>query len=130
MMLDDTPHTTYIYDIDHELSELEAQERQISFLPDIEKTLNAIPKSILKEPRSDNNELVLYRLPTSLTVPEEHDSVRKAIIEYRARSRIQQNGIERSHNSRSEPIHMEEERSTKTEIISRDLGHCMEVDSQ
>jgi hypothetical protein len=130
MLLDDTPHTTYIYDIDHELSELEAQEKQISFLPDIEKTLNAIPKSVLEGPKSNNNELVLYRLPTSLTIPEEYDSVRKAIKESRARSKIVQSGAERSHDSSSETIDVDEDRSTKAQIISMDVGDCMEVDSQ
>lgn len=90
MFLDDTAHTSYIYDIEQELASIEAQEKQISFLPDIEKTLNAVPRSLLKEPKPDN-ELVLYRIPRSLTVTEEsHDTVRKAIIESRARVRARQ----------------------------------------
>ncbi|EED15987.1 hypothetical protein TSTA_011030 [Talaromyces stipitatus ATCC 10500] len=87
MMLDDTKHTSYIYDIERELASIEAEEKRISFLPDIEKALNAIPKSILSEPKPEQNELVLYRVPRSLTVAEDQDNVRKAIIESRARAR-------------------------------------------
>ncbi|KAK3060173.1 hypothetical protein LTS18_009149, partial [Coniosporium uncinatum] len=36
------------------------------------------------------NQLVLYRVPESLTVPAERDSVRKAIIEARERARERQ----------------------------------------
>lgn len=90
MFLDDTQHTSYIYNIERELASIEAEERRISFLPDIEKTLNAIPKSLLKAPRTEQNEVVLYRVPRSLTVSEDRDSVRKAIIESRARVRAQQ----------------------------------------
>lgn len=89
MLLDDTKHTSYIYNIEQELASIEAEEKQISFLPDIERTLNAVPKSLLKEPKPEN-ELVLYRIPRSLTVTEDQDSVRKAIIESRARVRAQQ----------------------------------------
>jgi hypothetical protein len=90
MILDDTKHTNYIYDIERELASIEAEEKRISFLPDIEKALNAIPKSVLSEPKPKQNELVLYRVPRSLTVAEDKDNVRKAIIESRARARAQQ----------------------------------------
>jgi hypothetical protein len=90
MILDDTKHTSYIYDIERELASVEAEEKRISFLPDIEKVLNAIPKSVLLEPKPEQNELVLYRVPRSLTVTEDQDNVRKAIIESRARARARQ----------------------------------------
>lgn len=61
MHLDDTKHTTYIYDIDRELEEVESQEEHLTFLPDIEKKLTAIPRAILERPTPQNNELVLYR---------------------------------------------------------------------
>lgn len=90
MILDDTKHTSYIYDIERELASIEAEEKRITFLPDIEKALNAIPKSILSERKPEQNELVLYRVPRSLTVAEDQDNVRKAIIESRARVRARQ----------------------------------------
>jgi hypothetical protein len=37
-----------------------------------------------------DNQLVLYNVPTSLTVPEAQDSVRKAILEARGRIRDRQ----------------------------------------
>ncbi|KAH8701166.1 hypothetical protein BGW36DRAFT_425959 [Talaromyces proteolyticus] len=74
MLLDDTKHTTYIYNIEQELADIEEHEKQISFIPEIEKALNAIPKSVLKEPETDK-ELILYRIPRSLTVPEDKDAV-------------------------------------------------------
>jgi len=52
-----------------------------------------IPRSILADSNGDlagnNQQLVLYNIPSSLTIPEEKDSVRKAIIETRARARDQ-----------------------------------------
>lgn len=98
MRLDDTKHKVYIYDIDDELaSEGEADaEEQVVFLPDIERHLraNRIPPSLLLgEPDLEDlaaKQLVLYHVPSSITVPEEQDSVRKAIIEARARVRERQ----------------------------------------
>lgn len=98
MRLDDTKHKVYIYDIDDELaSEGDADaEEQVVFLPDIERHLraNRIPPSLLLgEPDLEDlaaKQLVLYHVPSSITVPEEQDSVRKAIIEARARVRERQ----------------------------------------
>jgi hypothetical protein len=98
MRLDDTPNKVYIYNLDDELSESDSEEGKIVFLPDIEKRLldMRIPPSILANKDGElagknmRNELVLYNVPTSLTVPEERDSVRKAIIETRARAREKQ----------------------------------------
>lgn len=90
MLLDDTKHTTYIHDLNREIAGVEAQELYVSFLPGISEKLTPIPRSILAGHKSQNNELVLYREPTSLTVPKEHDSVRRAIIESRKRARAKQ----------------------------------------
>jgi hypothetical protein len=88
MLLDDTKHTTYIYDIDRELAGIEEEEKHILFLPDIEKALNAIPRAVLDDRPKPENELVLYGIPRSLTVAEEDkDAVRKAIIASRARAK-------------------------------------------
>lgn len=87
MLLDDTKHTTYIYDIDRELAGIEEEEKHMIFIPEIEKALNAIPRAVLQDPKPEN-ELVLYGIPRSLTVAEEDkDTVRKAIIESRARAK-------------------------------------------
>jgi hypothetical protein len=96
MRLDDTKHKVYIYDLDAELSDSESDDGRLVFLPDIEKHLREtrIPPSILANSEGElagqNQQLILYNIPSSLTVPEEKDSVRKAIIETRARARAKQ----------------------------------------
>jgi hypothetical protein len=55
MLLDDTEHTTYVHDLDRELKEIETQEGCIAFLPEIEKRLASIPKSLLTDPKPKNN---------------------------------------------------------------------------
>ncbi|KAH8905895.1 hypothetical protein BR93DRAFT_709990 [Coniochaeta sp. PMI_546] len=98
MHIDNTKHKVYIYNIDDELSsESEAEgEERVLFLPDIEKHLRANripPQLLLREPDLQDladKQLVLYHVPSSITVPEEQDSVRKAIIEARARVRERQ----------------------------------------
>ncbi|KAI9680055.1 MAG: hypothetical protein M1817_005071 [Caeruleum heppii] len=93
MQLDDTPDKIYIHDLDEELSESEVTpEETVVFLPDIEKRLTKIPKSVLAghATHAPDKQMVLYTVPTALTVPEEQDTVRKAIIETRARIRQQQ----------------------------------------
>jgi len=95
MQLDDTKHKVYIYDLDAELSDSESDDGKLVFLPDIQKHLreSRIPPSILANSEGElagNNQLVLYNIPSSLSVPEEQDSVRKAIIETRTRLRAKQ----------------------------------------
>ncbi|KAK4962283.1 hypothetical protein LTR66_008226 [Elasticomyces elasticus] len=89
MRLDDTKDRVYIHDLDEELAEIESEDEKVVFLPDIEKRISKIPKHVLtgRNPESEGQELVLYGVPASLTVPEEHDSVRKAILEARERAR-------------------------------------------
>ena len=93
MRLEDTKDKIYIYDLDSELAELESDEENPIFIPDIEKHLSKIPKEVLldREPHSTaNTQLVLYGVPSSLTVSPEHDSVRKIIMESRQRAREKQ----------------------------------------
>jgi anthranilate phosphoribosyltransferase len=93
MEVEDTPHRVYIHDLAAELSDIESDEENPIFLADIEKHLSKIPQHILRgpEPKStEHNQMVLYNVPTSLTVPEEQDNVRKAIVEARQRIRKQQ----------------------------------------
>lgn len=96
MRLDDSSHKVYIYNIDDELSsDSESEESgKLVFLSDIEKhmDLNRIPQSVLANSDGElaGMQVVLYSDPRSLSVPEEQDSVRKAIIESRRRAREQQ----------------------------------------
>ncbi|RDL42535.1 Uncharacterized protein BP5553_02514 [Venustampulla echinocandica] len=97
MPLDDTKHKVYIYDLDAELSDSsESDDNKVAFLPDIEKHIREwrIPPAVLANGGGQsalNNQLVLYNIPRSLSIPEEQDTVRKAIIEARARARAKQN---------------------------------------
>jgi hypothetical protein len=96
MQLDDTKHKVYIYNIDDELSsesEAESDKDKVVFLPDIERHLraNRIPPHVVLGPVDlSDKQLVLYQVPSSISVPEEQDSVRKAIIEARERMRERQ----------------------------------------
>lgn len=94
MLLDDTDTTVYIHDLESEIAAIEADEENrehaIQFIPEIEKEINGIPKRLLhgRGPAADvNTQLVLYREPAALSIPEEQDSVRRAIAEARQRSR-------------------------------------------
>lgn len=106
MHLDNTAHKVYIYNIDDELSsESEPDDGRLVFLPDIEKHLrrNRIPPGIL--PNSEGQlagmQMVLYSEPKSLSVPEENDGVRKAVVEARRRLRQSQSGGENTKTTSS-----------------------------
>lgn len=98
MQLDDSKHKVYIYNIDDELSSEDEtthdNDGRLVFLPDIEKHLQArrIPPPIL--PNSDGElagmQMVLYSDPKSISVSEDKDGVRRAIIESRHRLREKQ----------------------------------------
>lgn len=93
MEVEDTPHRVYIHDLAAELSDIESDEENPIFLSDIEKHLSKIPKHVLMGPEpktNEHNQMVLYNVPTSLTVPEDRDNVRKAIVEARQRIRNKQ----------------------------------------
>ncbi|CAG8953367.1 hypothetical protein HYFRA_00003578 [Hymenoscyphus fraxineus] len=112
MQLDNSKHKVYIYDLDAELSDSgESDDGKLVFLPDIQKHLreNRIPPFIRANSEGElagNNQLVLYNIPASLTVPEEQDSVRKAIIETRARARAKQDQKQNddNRNPQSDPF--------------------------
>ena len=90
MQIEDTPHRVYIHDLAAELSDIESDEDTPIFLSDIEKHLSKIPKHVLMGPEpkaNENNQMVVYNVPASLSVPEERDGVRKAIVEARRRIR-------------------------------------------
>ncbi len=109
---EDTRHKVYIYDLDDELSSDGESSctssddggagARLAFLPDVEKHLlrSRIPPSVLRAgggvggegrpPAAAGMQLVLYREPAALTVPEERDGVRRAVIEARHRLRERQ----------------------------------------
>jgi len=90
MQVDESPNRVYIHDLAAELSDIESDEENPIFLSDIEKHLAKIPKHVLLGPEpkaTEHNQVVLYNVPSSLSVPEERDGVRKAIVEARRRIR-------------------------------------------
>ena len=101
MAVDDTPDKMFINNLDEELAliDQEPDQDRLIFLPDIDRHLNRIPERLLRPDRvmvedenanfKDGNQLVLYRIPESLTVPPERDGVRKAIIESRRRAEVE-----------------------------------------
>ena len=105
MRVDDTKHKVYIYSIDDELSssDSELEDGRLVFLPDIERHLRkhrlhisaaspSIPRPVPVNPEGElaGMQVVLYNEPSSISVPAEQDSVRKAIIDARARTRDRQ----------------------------------------
>ncbi|KAL8774847.1 MAG: hypothetical protein Q9209_000786 [Squamulea sp. 1 TL-2023] len=92
MQLDDTKDKVYIHNLDAELADVESDEETPIYLPDIEKKLAKVPRSVLtgRNPPITNNQMVLYNVPSSLSIPQEQDNVRRAIIETRTRAREKQ----------------------------------------
>ncbi|KAF3046515.1 hypothetical protein E8E12_010426 [Didymella heteroderae] len=93
MQVEDTPHRVFIHDLAAELSDTDSDSDNPIFLSDIEKHLSKIPRHVLLGPPpkpTEHNQIVLYNVPASLTVPEEQDNVRKAIVEARQRIRERQ----------------------------------------
>jgi hypothetical protein len=107
MAIDSTASKVYISNIDDELasypsSDSDSDDKKLVFLPDIERRLTKIPRSVLlarpndtqndlqETERMQNSQLAIYNeAPASLTVPLENDNVRKAILESRARARAE-----------------------------------------
>lgn len=91
MQVDDTKDRIFIANLEDELAHVAAEDDEIVFLPQIERRMTKIPKSLLTSHNpalaGTGKELVLYNVPTSLSVPQEQDSVRKAIVEVRERQR-------------------------------------------
>ena len=91
MLLEDTKDKVYIHDLESEIAQIEAEEPKGLFLPDIDKKISAIPQRLLQnQSSSGNTQMVLYKVPSSISIPEEQDHVRKAIIASRARAREKQ----------------------------------------
>lgn len=121
MHIEDTPHRVYIHDLNAEFSDIESDEDTPIFLSDIEKHLSKIPKHVLLGPApvpTEQKQLVLYNVPASLSVPQEHDGVRKAIAEARQRIRHQQNGA----------IFESDERLDGRMHMDAGIGDAMDID--
>lgn len=88
MLLDDTKYTTYIHNLDQELAEPDTSEEGLVFSPLAAKMIS-VPESLLST-STKGKELVLYKKPSSLSVPRERDSVRRAILDSRARARAEE----------------------------------------
>lgn len=158
MLVDDTKHKVYIYNMDDELSSESDSDGAMSdadrlvFLPGMAKHLHksvrdrAIRHSAAVAPiprpvpvNADGElagmQLVLYSDPSSLSVPREHDSVRKAILDARARLRERQR--ERERKEKEDPtagVDMTDEPSGPTRSPSpalplvEDDSDAMEMD--
>lgn len=91
MPVDETPSKVYIHDLAAEIAQIEAEEPKDMYLLDIDKKVSALPATMFLNSSPDpNTQLVLYREPTSISIPEEEDAVRKAIIDARKRVRERQ----------------------------------------
>ena len=87
-------NVVYVSDLDSD-SESDADDKVV-FLPDIERKLDRIPYQLLSRRSKDlstSTELILYSVPSSISVPEQKDVVRRAIIESRQRLRERSVGM-------------------------------------
>ncbi|EEQ85259.1 hypothetical protein RJZ56_001355 [Blastomyces dermatitidis] len=124
MQVDETKHRVYIHDLDSEIAEIEAHENNANnntpfIRADIEKRVICVPKSVLgansgssKSVPSTTNALVLYRLPSSLSVPEVEDGVRMAAIEARERARARAEAAAAAEKEKAKEVEMEKELET------------------
>jgi hypothetical protein len=107
MYLDDTKDKVYIHDLESEIAQIEAAEPKGIFLAEIDRKISAIPQQLLQNrTNSANTQLVLYQVPSSISVPVEQDHVRKAIIAARARAREEQ-ARQAREKEKEEAIHFQ-----------------------
>jgi hypothetical protein len=105
MFVDDTKDKVYIRDLESEIAQIEAEEPRGIFLPDIDRKISAIPQQLLQnQVNNANTQMVLYQVPSSISVPEEQDHVRKAIIATRARARKEQARKAEAHKKDEEHV--------------------------
>ena len=102
MPVDDTADRIWVHDLDAEIAEIEAEEareRERSQFSGPGSQYAKIPDHLLKQngkgvDQTSNMQMVLYRDPISISVPEEDDAVRKTISEARKRMRENQSQVE------------------------------------
>lgn len=99
MSIDDTTDRIWVHDLDAEIAEIEAEEarhkNEIQLNNAADQEIGKIPQHLLRGNATHNDaqsnmQMILYRDPISISVPEEHDAVRKTIIEARRRMREKQ----------------------------------------
>lgn len=134
MRLDDSKHKVYIYNIDDELSsDSEAEDGRLVFLPDIEKHLkqNRIPRHVLANNDGElaGMQVVLYSDPKSLSVPEEKDGVRKAVLEARKRHREAQTQAREGRLSNVASRELPDTPNRTTTAESGDVYDCDAMDT-
>jgi hypothetical protein len=112
----DNSNVVFVHNLDDELSSDEDEDAKgIVFLPDIEKKLTRVPYDIargssgggeMRQPQKagTSTALVLYTVPTSLTVSAEQDDVKRAIIEARERIRKKQAEEARANVNRNSEV--------------------------
>ncbi|KXJ89595.1 hypothetical protein Micbo1qcDRAFT_165714, partial [Microdochium bolleyi] len=136
MRLDDSAHKVYIYNLDDELSSSDTEStcsedsnHRLVFLADIDKHLrqNRLPSSVFANPDGEiagtninDMQVVLYSDPSSLTVPEEQDSVRRAVME--ARNRMRERQRDKLVNSDRSSIPNADDGSRKTMSTVADIS--------
>ena len=120
MLMDDTSDRIYIHNLDAEIRSIEEAEEKLVFLPDIEKKLGKIPRSVLSDvhPSVQGKQMVLYSVPESLSVPKDKDSVRKAIMESRERARDEARRAEQARQREQREAQLKK----KTETKGAELG--------
>lgn len=94
MPVDDTSDRIWIHDLDREIAEIEAEEERarMALLSETGDAYSKIPEHLLKQNMASNEnaanmQLILYQEPTSLSLTEEEDAIRKTIIDARRRLR-------------------------------------------
>ncbi|KHJ35998.1 hypothetical protein EV44_g6269 [Erysiphe necator] len=94
MQIEDTKNKVFIHDLEAEILEVQSEEAKFIIHPEIEKHLRDCrfsPQIITSFSSShEDKQLVLYNDPSSITIPEEFDSVKRIIIETRSRIREKQ----------------------------------------
>lgn len=112
MSVDDTNDRIWVHDLDAEIAEIEAEEARKKNEALLNTTagqeIGRIPQHLLKSNTAhgdaqSNMQMILYRDPISISVPEEHDAVRKTIIE--ARRRMREKQAEDYHKGPSSSTH-------------------------
>ncbi|RPA89912.1 hypothetical protein L873DRAFT_1831838 [Choiromyces venosus 120613-1] len=98
----DVDNVVFIENLDEEIASCDSEDnpdsKKLIFLPDIEKRLTRVPYLLAENGArgggsgggKTSTDVVLYSVPSSLSVSEERDSVRRIIIEARNRIRKRQ----------------------------------------
>ncbi|KAI5286494.1 hypothetical protein KEM54_006744 [Ascosphaera aggregata] len=96
MDVEDTKHRIYVSNLEREIREIEKiekQEKEPILLPGLEKLIYNPRALSIKPPEPTGNQLVLYKVPASISIPEHRDSVMRALTD--ARDRAAKKFIER-----------------------------------